>query len=85
MIPFKMTQVMNLDLKASKASDQFQKLSTVSFTFVGEDWTGIVNSSVSGEFLFLNILFRVLWNDQDHYNDLCWVMSMLEMPMSASP
>ena len=47
MIPFKMTQVMNLDLKASKASDQFQKLSTVSFTFIGEDWTGVVNSSVS--------------------------------------
>ena len=47
MIPFRMTPIMNLDLKASKASDQLQKLSTVSFTFVGEDWTGVVNSSVS--------------------------------------
>ena len=53
MIPFRMTQmIIHLDLKASKASDQFQKLSIVSFTFIGEDWTGVVNSSVSGEFLF---------------------------------
>ena len=48
MIPFRMTQmIIHLDLKASKASDQFQKLSIVSFTFIGEDWTGVVNSSVS--------------------------------------
>ena len=47
MIPFRMAQIIHLDLKASKASDQFQKLSTVSFTFIGEDWTGVVNSSVS--------------------------------------
>ena len=52
MIPFKMAQIIHLDLKASKASDQLQQLSTVSFTFIGEDWTGVVNSSVSGEFLF---------------------------------